>query len=72
MTYKKGKEKEVTYWMCLLDIMHSSKIEHVKETWSLPYGFCWYRPYTVLKTVATNNYPLFVVGKVPWFCLTVG
>lgn len=27
---------------------------------------------TVLKTVATNYYPLFVVGKVPWFCLTVG
>lgn len=28
--------------------------------------------YTVLKTVATNYYPLFVVGKVPWFCLTLG
>ncbi|KAL0001593.1 hypothetical protein SO802_015374 [Lithocarpus litseifolius] len=23
-----------------------SKIEHVKETWSLPYGFCWYRLYS--------------------------
>jgi hypothetical protein len=45
--------------MSLLDLVHSSKIEHIKETQCLPY---WIFVDAVLKSVATN-YCLFCCWK---------